>query len=168
MKEADVSGAANILKASWDECWGIMERAVARGRAAKEHRVPALVGVDEKAARKGQSYVTLVYDIVAGSVEYIADDRKQTSLDPYFASFSAEERKGIIAVAMDMWEPYVNSVSANLDDAEQKIVFDKFQVASHVRWKIRDGRRLLVMMLGGSCVGFGDAAGGVGVEQLAA
>ena len=132
MKEADVSGAANILKASWDECWGIMERAVARGRAAKEHRVPALVGVDEKAARKGQSYVTLVYDIVARSVEYIADDRKQTSLDPYFASFSAEERKGIIAVAMDMWEPYVNSVSANLDDAEQKIVFDKFHILKHM------------------------------------
>ena len=45
-------------------------------------------------------------------------------------------------------------------------------VASQVRWKIRDGRRLLVMMLGGGCDGFGDAAGGlgagVGVEQLAA
>jgi len=54
MKETDVSGAANILKTSWDECWGIMERAVARGRARKEHRVPALVGVDEKAAREGQ------------------------------------------------------------------------------------------------------------------
>lgn len=53
MKETDISGASNILKASWDECWGIMERAVARGRAAKEHQVPALIGVDEKAARKG-------------------------------------------------------------------------------------------------------------------
>ena len=44
MKETDISGAANILKTSWDECWGIMERAVARGRSAKEHQVPALVG----------------------------------------------------------------------------------------------------------------------------
>ena len=46
------------------------------------------------------------------------------------------------------------------------------EVASHVRWKIGDGRRLLVMMLGGGCDGFGGGAGGlgvgVGVEQLAA
>jgi len=132
MKETDVSGAANILKTSWDECWGIMERAVARGRARKEHRVPALVGVDEKAARKGHSYVTLVYDITAGSVEYIADDRKQESLDPYFGSFTPEEREGIRAVAMDMWEPYVNSVRAHLADAEQKIVFDKFHILKHM------------------------------------
>lgn len=132
MKETDVSGAANILKTSWDECWGIMERAVARGKARKEHRVPPLVGVDEKAARKGQSYVTLVYDIAAGSVCYIADDRKQESLDPYFTSFSAEEREKITAVAMDMWEPYVNSVRAHFVDAEQKIVFDKFHILKHM------------------------------------
>jgi transposase len=132
MKETDVSGAANILKTSWDECWGIMERAVARGRARKEHRVPALVGVDEKAARKGHSDVTLVSDITAGSVEYIADDRKQESLDPYFGSFTPEEREGIRAVAMDMWEPYVNSVRAHLADAEQKIVFDKFHILKHM------------------------------------
>ena len=38
LKETDVSGAANILKASWDECWGIMARAVARGRPRKNTR----------------------------------------------------------------------------------------------------------------------------------
>ncbi len=132
MKETDVSGAANILKTSWDECWGIMERAVARGQAAKEHQVPALIGVDEKAARKGHYYLTLVYDIAAGTVEYIADDRKQASLDPYFASFSEDERAGIKAVAMDMWEPYINSVEAHLDDAARRIVFDRFHIMKHM------------------------------------
>lgn len=132
LKETDVSGAANILKASWDECWGIMSRAVARGQAAKEHLVPALIGVDEKAARKGHSYLTLVYDIAGGTVEYIADDRKQTSLDPYFEAFSPEERAGITAVAMDMWEPYINSVKAHLVDADNKIVFDRFHIAKHM------------------------------------
>lgn len=51
----------------------------------------------------------MVYDISAGNVEYIATDRKQTSLDSYFESFTPEERNGIRAVTMDMWEPYVNS-----------------------------------------------------------
>ncbi len=132
MAETDISGAANILSMSWDECFGIMERAVARGKAAKKHQVPALIGVDEKAARKGHSYLTLVYDITGGTVEYIADDRKQSSLDGYFESFSAEEREGIKAVAMDMWEPYINSVTEYLANADNKIVFDRFHIMGHM------------------------------------
>lgn len=132
MKETDISGAANILKTSWDECWGIMERAVARGRAAKERQVPALVGVDEKAARKGHSYLTLVYDIEHGNVDYIADDRTQASLDPYFEAFSEEERAGIRAVVMDMWPAYINSVEAHFDDARDRIVFDRFHIMKHM------------------------------------
>jgi transposase len=132
MKETDVSGAANILKTSWDECWGIMQRAVARGRAAKQRQVPALVGVDEKAARKGHDYLTLVYDIERGNVDYIADDRTQASLDPYFCSFSEEEREGIKAVVMDMWPAYINSVEAHLVDPHEKIVFDRFHIMKHM------------------------------------
>jgi transposase len=132
MKETDISGAANILGTTWDACWGIMERAVTRGRAKKKHQVPALIGVDEKAARKGHSYLTLVYSIEGGTVEYIADDRTQASLDPYFCGFSPEERNGITAVVMDMWPAYINSVEAHLDDAHQKIVFDRFHIMKHM------------------------------------
>ncbi|MGH9122735.1 MAG: ISL3 family transposase [Acidimicrobiales bacterium] len=132
LKETDVSGAAKILEITWDEAWGIMERAVARGRRAKTHRIPALIGVDEKAARKGHSYLTLVYSIADGTVEYIADDRTKESLDGYFEGFSAEERSGITAVVMDMWPAYINSVEAHLDDATEKIVFDRFHIMKHM------------------------------------
>ena len=67
-----------------------------------------------------------------GTVEYLADERRQASLDGFFAQFSAEEREGIAAVAMDMWDPYINSTRANLADAEQKIVFDKFHILKHM------------------------------------
>jgi transposase len=132
LKETDISGASNILKMSWDECWGIMERAVARGKARKEHQVPALIGVDEKAARKGHSYLTLVYSIQGGTVEYIADDRTQSSLDAYFDAFSTEEKNGVTAVVMDMWPAYINSVRAHFDDADDKIVFDRFHIMKHM------------------------------------
>lgn len=132
LKETDISGAANILDTTWDACWGIMERAVARGQKAKKHQVPALIGVDEKAARKGHSYLTMVYDIKGGTVEYIADDRKQSSLDPYFEGLSTSELERIEAVVMDMWEPYVNSVSQHLEDAKKKIVFDRFHIMKHM------------------------------------
>lgn len=58
------------------------------------------------------------------------------------------------------------------DAQRAHVVRNSWVVASQVRWKIGDGRRLLVMMLGGGCDGFGDGDGGlgagVGVEQLTA
>jgi transposase len=66
LRECDVSGATRILRVSWDEAWGLMERAVRRGQAPRPHRVPELIGVDEKAAAKGHSYLTLVCDLELG------------------------------------------------------------------------------------------------------
>lgn len=132
MRETDVTGATRILRISWDEAWHLMERAVERGKRAKRPRVVAHIGVDEKAVAKGQSYVTLVCDIDRGTVEYVADDRKQESLDGYFASLTEKQRRGIEAVAMDMWDPYVRSVRAHVPDADGKIVFDKFHIVQHM------------------------------------
>jgi len=32
---------------------------------------------------------------------------------------------------MDMWEPFINAVQETIDDADAKICFDRFHVASH-------------------------------------
>jgi transposase len=130
--ETDISGACDILRISWDEAWHVLERAVARGQARKGRQVPHLMGVDEKAARRGHNYLTLVCDLERATVEYIADERKQSSLDGYFAGLSSQERAGIEAVAMDMWDPYINSVNQHLPDAENKIVFDRFHIMRHM------------------------------------
>jgi transposase len=132
LKEADVSGACEILRISWDEAWHIMEKAVARGLAAKEHRVPELVGVDEKAARKGHNYLTLVCDLERGTVEHIAEERTQASLDSYFETLSEEELAGVKAVAMDMWQPYLASLRAHLPDADNRVVYDRFHIMKHM------------------------------------
>lgn len=130
--QADVLGSAGLLRISWDQAWHLMERAVARGQQAKRRHVMARLGVDEKAASKGHRYVTLVFDLDRSTVEYIADDRKKTSLDAFCLSLSQEQLAGIEAVAMDMWEPYANSVRAHLDDADNKIVFDRYHIMAHM------------------------------------
>src|SRR5207237_9640194 len=55
-----VKGACEIAAVSWDEAWGIMRRAVARGQGRKEARPITYIGVDEKAFRKGHRYHTIV------------------------------------------------------------------------------------------------------------
>ena len=109
-----------------------MERAVARGQRAKGPRVPRRLGVDEKAAAKGHRYLTLVCDLTHATVEYIADDRKQASLDAYFATVPPDQLARIEAIAMDMWEPYVQSVLAHVPNGQMKIVFDKYHIMSHM------------------------------------
>lgn len=132
LKECDVLGAGRVLRLSWDEAWHLIDRAVARGLAAKPLTVPAHVGVDEKSAGRGQDYITVVSDLDRGTVEYVADERRQTSLDGYFARFSVEQRAGIAAVAMDMWDPYIASVREHLVDADEKIVFDRYHIMKYL------------------------------------
>jgi transposase len=147
LNECDISGASELLRLSWDEAWHLMERAVARGQARKTRRVPQLMGVDEKAAAKGHNYLTVVCDLERGCVEYIADDRRQSSLDGYFEPFSDEERAQIKAVAMDMWDPYINSVTEHLPEPEGKIVFDRLREISR-NLSYGQGRIMAVVGLG--------------------
>lgn len=128
----DVAAAAGLLRISWDETWHLMDSAVARGLAAKTLAAPAHVGVDEKAAGRGQDYITLVCDLDAGTVEFIADDPRRASLDGYFEQFSADQLAQIQAVAMDIWEPFANSVRAHLTDAEDRIVFDRYHLMGYL------------------------------------
>jgi transposase len=81
LREADVQGATRLLRISWDEAWHLLERAVQRGQRRKQRRMITHLGVDEKAIAKGHTYFTLVCDLNRATVEYVAEDRKQTSLD---------------------------------------------------------------------------------------
>ena len=132
LKECDVTGASRILHCSWDESWHLMERAVARGLLRRPTPAPAIIGVDEKSAGRGQNYITVVSDLSAGTVCHIADERKEASLTSYFDTLCDDQRGGIEAVAMDMWDPYINSVRANLAEADKKIVFDKFHLLTEL------------------------------------
>jgi transposase len=130
--QCDVTGATKILRISWDEAWGIMERAVKRGRQRKAPKVVRRLGVDEKAAAKGHRYLTLVCDLEEGTVEHVAEERKQESLEGYYQGLSEEQLAGIEAVAMDMWAPYIQATLARVPEAAGKIVFDRFHVMGYL------------------------------------
>ena len=113
LKAASQKAVGGLLKLSWDEIHGIMERAVQRGLGRRQA-------------------LTLVNDLVRGRVLYVAEDRKQSSLDGFWETLTEEQINGIEAVAMDMWDPYLTSVREHVPGADSKIVFDKFHVAKHL------------------------------------
>ena len=64
-----LTGACRLLRISWDEAWGVMERAVVRGQARKVATPIRYLGVDETAGRKGHRYHTVVCDLERSTVE---------------------------------------------------------------------------------------------------
>jgi transposase len=123
-----LTGACRILRISWDEAWGVMARAVARGQARKTARPYRYLGVDEKAFRKRYRFHTVVCDLERSTVEYVGEDRRVESLAPFFAQLTAAQRAGIQAIAMDMWDPYMRATREGVPDGERRIVFDKFHI----------------------------------------
>lgn len=139
--EADVLGASRLLNLSWYETWHLMQRAVERGLQAKKRRVIPLLGVDEKSFAKRHRYVTLVCDLKRATVEYIADDRKKTSLDAYYDSLTKKQVAGIQALAMDMWDPFIASTVEHLPLGRDKLVFDRYHIMAHMNKAVDQVRR---------------------------
>ena len=123
-----LTGACRIVQITWDEAWGVMARAVARGQARKVARPMRYLGVDEKAFRKGHVYHTIVCDLERHTVEHVAADRRVESLAGFFARLTDTQRDAVAAVAMDMWDPYIRATREGLPEGEAKIVFDRFHI----------------------------------------
>src|SRR5262249_62339711 len=100
-----LTGAGRLLRITWDEAWGLKGRALTRGLARGGQEGVLHLGVDEKAIAKRHRYLTLVADLERDRVLYVADDRKQDSLDGFWPTLRPPQRASITAVAMDMWEP---------------------------------------------------------------
>ncbi len=131
-RPCDVSGATRIVRISWDDAWGLMQRAVRRGRARTQARIVRRIGVEEQAAATGHRDLTRVCDVDEGTVEHIVEDRTQESRDGSDAGLTKEQLDGIDAVAMDMWEPSSQATRAQGPEAAEKIVFDRVHVMGHV------------------------------------
>lgn len=127
-KECSIQAVSRLTGLSWDRCWGVMDRSVRRGQRRKAWKVPTYIGVDEKSFAKRHQYMTLVCDVETGTVEYVADDRRQESLEGYFLPFDEDELEAIEAICMDMHDPYIAAVRECVPNGMDKIVFDKFHV----------------------------------------
>jgi len=132
MRVASQKAVGDQLHLSWDEVHAIQERAVARGLARREAETIRHLGVDEKAFTRGHRYFTLVNDLDRPRVLYVAEERTQASLDGFWSGLTEAQLNAVEAVAMDMWDPYINSTRNHLPDAQRKIVFDKFHIAQHL------------------------------------
>jgi transposase len=132
LRECSMAAVARQMRLSWDLVAGIQGRAVRRGLLRRGEQRPTRIGVDETSFQKRHEYVTIVNDLDAGQVLYVADDRKRESLDAFYRDLGPAACSAITTVAMDMWAPYIRSTTEFVPDASRKLVFDKFHIAEHL------------------------------------
>lgn len=86
-----------------------------------------VLAIDEIALKKGfHGFMTVVLDYNTGRVVWMGEGRSAETLDVFFDAMTREQKRGIKAVAMDMWDPFINRVEHHCPDA--KIVFDLFHL----------------------------------------
>ena len=130
LKIGTISEVAERLGLSWSAVSGVQERAVTRGLARRQQDFPDAIGIDETAFQRRHQYVTVISS--GDRVLHVADDRKRSTLDAWYAAQPPEALAGLQTVAMDMWGPFIDSTLAHVPGAEHKIAFDKFHVAKHL------------------------------------
>ena len=111
-------------------------------RWQRARKQPALkqMGVDEIYLGKKMKFVTVVSNLESVEPVWFRRDRKEETLDGFFAqNLSARQRKGILAVCVDMWKAFSNSVRMHAPQA--RIIYDKFHVMQHANRAVDEVRR---------------------------
>ena len=137
-----VKGAMSILGTTSEQTWNIIARAVRRGKSRKEVTAMPRLGLDEKAFKKGHSYITLLYDLDNSSVEAISEGNDADAAKACFSELTEGQIQAVEAIAMDMSAAYVKATKETLPLAENKIVHDRFhvmQLATKAVDKVRRG-----------------------------
>ena len=96
---------------------GIMQRAVARGRARTRRVIPALA-VDEKAFKKGPlRYMTVVCDAQGGCVEYVAEEAYRRGVERLLEELERWTAPPASRLSSWMWPAYINSTLEHVPQA---------------------------------------------------
>ena len=128
LQDMPISAACRELRITWNEASGIIDRAVARGLERRDLSDLRRIGIDEKAAGKGQKYVTAIYNLDNSKVIWVGRDRREETLDRFFSSLPPFVLEQIDCITMDMWRPYQKSCKKWIPDADEKTVLDRFHI----------------------------------------
>lgn len=139
LASASISQGCGLLGISWDTAQEIMRRAVARGLERRQLEALKHLGMDEKSFKRGQSYITLLTDLDQSRVLDVVEERTAEAAEQLWETLSAEQKQSVEAVAVDMWEPFIQTIQKQVPDAD--IVHDKFHVSKYLGEAVDKVRR---------------------------
>lgn len=129
-EKTTLKDVADTFCIDWKTAKNIDKKKLAKQVVSISKYSPKRIGVDEIAYEKGHKYLTIVRDLDLKRVIWVGKGRKKETLDEFFLELGEEKAREIIIAVMDMWDPYIASVTENCPNAD--IVFDKFHISKKV------------------------------------
>jgi len=139
LASASVSQACDLLGIGWDAAQEIMRRAVKRGLERRQLEGLKYLGMDEKSFKRGQSYISLLTDLDQARVLDVVEERTAEAAEELWQTLTPEQKEGVKAVAVDMWQPFIQTIAKEVPGAD--IVHDRFHVSSDLGKAVDKVRR---------------------------
>jgi transposase len=139
-RELSWQGTARQYGLNWKSVATIVKRAVEYGLRHRARPPVHVLGIDEVSRRKGQVYLTVVYDLERRVLLWVGDDRTEEAVRPFFTTEMGRRRcQTLRVVCMDMWAAYANLVREHATNAQ--ILFDRFHIVKHLHEAVEEVRR---------------------------
>jgi transposase len=116
--------------------------ALEREQASRPLDGITVLGIDEIAVGKGQTYWHLVSALEGPrgpELLFVGEGRREKHLVKFWKWFGEDRARGITHAVMDMWKPFRNSFLAKCP--EVKIIYDKFHVMQHLLKALNEVRK---------------------------
>ena len=139
-RELSWKGTAREYGLNWKSVATIVKRAVQYGLKHRKRPPVHAIGIDEVSRRKGQVYLTVVYDLERRVLLWVGDDRTEEAVRPFFTKEMGKRRcQTLQVVCMDMWAAYAKLVRDHAVNAQ--ILFDRFHIVKHLNEAVDAARR---------------------------
>src|SRR4029079_13121586 len=130
-RELSWQGTARQYGLNWKNVATTVKRAAAYGLKPPARPPGHVIGIDEVSRRKGQVYLTVVYDLERRVLLWVGEDRTEEAVKKFFIEEMGRRRCHTLqVVCMDMWAPYDNLVRQHALHAQ--ILFDRFHIVKHL------------------------------------
>jgi transposase len=139
-RELSWQGTARQYRLNWKSVATMVKRAVQYGLKNRSRPPVHVIGIDEVSRRKGQVYLTVVYDLERRVLLWVGADRTEEAVRPFFTEEMGRRRCHTLQViCMDMWAPYAKLVRQHAPQAQ--ILFDRFHIVKHLNEAVEEVRR---------------------------
>jgi transposase len=139
-RELSWQGTARQYGLNWKSVATIVKRAVQYGLRHRKRPPAHVIGIDEVSRRKGQVYLTVVYDLERRVLLWVGDQRTEEAVRVFFTEEMGPRRcRTLQVVCMDMWAAYANLVREHAPNAQ--ILFDRFHIVKHLNEAVDAVRR---------------------------
>jgi transposase len=139
-RELSWKGTAKHFQLNWKSVASLVRRAVQYGLRHRKRPAVHVIGIDEVSRRKGQVYLTVVYDLERRVVLWVGDGRTEDAVRIYFTEELGPRRcRSLQVVCMDMWAAYAKLVRQYAPQAQ--ILFDRFHIVRYLNMALDEVRK---------------------------